>query len=162
MKEQLRIEAPCPMFGSRMKPTKNGKLCSTCKEEVIDFTNYTTEEIIHFLKNRKGATCGTFKEEQLTGQKELYFSTSYKLRFALLTFVAFLGFNVSPIQAQHSDSSVVKTTTPIKENTVESSVSESEDVSDNDKKNTKRRKRIRLFRRRVPKGRIRVTGCPSF
>lgn len=141
MKNQLRVEDPCPMILSRMSCGDGSFACKSCKTEVIDFRGKSEEEIKRLSTPE---TCGIFTADQLPGQQKI--GVSRKMVFYALAFCSFLGFNVTPIhaspkQAQGSESPVFATSSSQKE----------EMKKPKKKKRAKRRKRSQV-----------VTGCPSF
>jgi hypothetical protein len=61
----LSIPAPCPEKWDNFLPTSQGGYCSSCKKDVIDFTQWSENQIKDFFKNGNGATCGRFRKDQL-------------------------------------------------------------------------------------------------
>jgi TonB-dependent SusC/RagA subfamily outer membrane receptor len=62
----LHINKPCTQSWDEMTATKNGKFCSNCQKEVIDFTTFTEAEIINYFKKAKdNEVCGKFYETQV-------------------------------------------------------------------------------------------------
>jgi hypothetical protein len=51
-----------------MAPNEKGRYCSACSKTVIDFTNYSDQEIADYFIARKGqSTCGRLMREQVIG-----------------------------------------------------------------------------------------------
>jgi len=49
-----------------MTPLENGRYCSSCQKQVIDFTNMSDEQLIaYFRKRAKDSVCGRFMNDQL-------------------------------------------------------------------------------------------------
>ncbi|QHJ08456.1 carboxypeptidase-like regulatory domain-containing protein [Hymenobacter busanensis] len=48
-----------------MTPTATGRHCAACQKVVIDFTQKTDAELLAFLRQRPGNTCGRFAAGQL-------------------------------------------------------------------------------------------------
>ncbi len=48
-----------------MTPTQQGKFCSACSKQVIDFSLMSDNQILNFLSNQSGKLCGRFDAEQL-------------------------------------------------------------------------------------------------
>jgi hypothetical protein len=76
-----------------MTVADKGRFCDSCSKKVIDFTEMTEKEIITYLKNKKGNTCGRFESEQV----EKIYSTDAQfkipvskrfMRYALSLFVS--------------------------------------------------------------------------
>ena len=97
----LKIDNPCPANWDYMASTEKGKFCNSCSKEVMDFTDKSDEEIRAYFLQSKGYNCGNFRADQLKDQKNINPSWKYTLRFTVLVFLAFLGLNVTPIQAQN-------------------------------------------------------------
>jgi len=64
---QLNIAQPCHEDWDAMIPGQDGKHCMQCCKTVVDFTDWTTDEIAAYLQARdyKGV-CGRFRETQLS------------------------------------------------------------------------------------------------
>jgi hypothetical protein len=104
----ISIPTPCHENWQNMNPTEQGRFCLSCKKEVIDFSAMTDGEIVHYLKKRKGETCGSFLPEQLDHSiivpKESSFSWKYFFQILLPAFL----FSQKP-QAQNLSPSILKT-----------------------------------------------------
>lgn len=61
----LSIADPCHEDWNKMTPVEQGRFCSSCQKNVVDFTMQTDEEIISFFNNYSGSACGRFTDEQL-------------------------------------------------------------------------------------------------
>lgn len=61
----LSIADPCHEDWNKMTPFEQGRFCSSCQKNVVDFTMQTDEEIISFFNNYNGSACGRFNDEQL-------------------------------------------------------------------------------------------------
>jgi hypothetical protein len=48
-----------------MTSTQKGAFCTSCRKEVIDFTNMSDREVREYFNRAKGKTCGRFKEVQV-------------------------------------------------------------------------------------------------
>lgn len=56
------VNNPCPESWEKMSPNHQGRFCGKCSKIVIDFTKKTTQEILDFLKARKGEDiCGKLR-----------------------------------------------------------------------------------------------------
>lgn len=94
----LVIDDPCPMLWSKMDAVPGGRHCGSCNKVVVDFTQYTQEEIIDYFKKHGQNVCGQYRPDQLAGHQP--HSWRYRLAFASLLTLSFFGFKVSPMQAQ--------------------------------------------------------------
>ncbi|MEP0265451.1 carboxypeptidase-like regulatory domain-containing protein [Dokdonia sp.] len=61
---KITIPEPCHEDWATMTPTQKGRHCALCEKEVIDFTNYTNEQLYKTVANG-GNLCGRFSEKQL-------------------------------------------------------------------------------------------------
>jgi hypothetical protein len=61
----ISIPEPCQENWNLMTPLEQGRFCSNCKKNVVDFTTKNDEEILNFFNNYNGNTCGRFSNEQL-------------------------------------------------------------------------------------------------
>lgn len=61
----LSIADPCHEDWNKMTPVEQGRFCSSCQKNVVDFTMQTDEAIISFFNNYNGSACGRFNDEQL-------------------------------------------------------------------------------------------------
>jgi hypothetical protein len=61
----LSIPKPCSARWGEFKPTNAGGFCESCNKEVIDFTNWTEDQIKDFFSKATGNTCGKFHVHQL-------------------------------------------------------------------------------------------------
>jgi hypothetical protein len=89
---KLNIPKPCDQGWSNMTPSDNGRFCSSCQKNVIDFTNFSDNELINYL-NKNKSVCGRITENQLN--RELVATRKKPVYFNLLTttVLTFLGFN---------------------------------------------------------------------
>lgn len=62
---QIHIPTPCHENWDAMTPEAKGRFCSSCAKVVVDFSVMTDNEVLNFLKNNKGSTCGHFTSDQL-------------------------------------------------------------------------------------------------
>lgn len=63
---RLSIPEPCHERWDAMTPTAKGAFCQACSKEVIDFSGYSTTELITYFSNYAGGgMCGRFKNSQL-------------------------------------------------------------------------------------------------
>lgn len=64
---QLQIPNPCSASWRAMSPTANGRYCSSCAKEVVDFTNSNDEVIANYMQaNASSHICGRFNTSQLS------------------------------------------------------------------------------------------------
>lgn len=66
-KYKIEIPKPCSKSWEKMTPSENGRFCDTCMKNVVDFTNWNTSEIQHYLVENQGKkVCGRFNQKQLS------------------------------------------------------------------------------------------------
>ena len=63
---KLSIPTPCTVPHSEMEPTAGGLHCQICAHTVMDFRDWTTEEIQAYFNHKTGKTCGIFYQDQLS------------------------------------------------------------------------------------------------
>ena len=61
----LHIPQPCAESWAAMTPTGAGRHCAACQKTVVDFTQKTDAEILAYLTQTAGRTCGRFRATQL-------------------------------------------------------------------------------------------------
>ncbi|WP_400192667.1 carboxypeptidase-like regulatory domain-containing protein [Hymenobacter sp. B81] len=61
----LAVPQPCSESWAAMSPAAGGRHCAACQKVVIDFTQKTDAELLAFLRQRPGPTCGRFAAGQL-------------------------------------------------------------------------------------------------
>lgn len=145
----LRIDNPCPMTLARVSSSDGTFYCDNCQNSIIDFRDKSNDEIIQLISSKKA--CGIFNDDQLVQPQ---YSLLYKIRFAVLTLVAVLGFNVHPIQAQVSnlDSCTYDPGYTVKSNT--------EETQQTERVKLHKPKKRKIFRRR--RRVYRTMGCIEF
>jgi hypothetical protein len=63
---QLSIPDPCQEKWSNMAPNKDGRFCSSCSKNIVDFSSMSNETLVAFFKKgTAGTVCGRFSNEQL-------------------------------------------------------------------------------------------------
>jgi len=90
----IKIPKPCSEKWDSMSPTSLGRNCAVCQTEVIDFTNWKTEDIIRYIHNADHKVCGRLKSFQQ--QKRLFVPRFLHSKFfqrltAGLIFSTFIG-----------------------------------------------------------------------
>lgn len=74
MKKHIYLAQPCPQQLDNLEKTgiKDQKHCTSCQLNVMDFTSWTNDEIVSYLKeHRTQRTCGFVQPERL--QRLSYF-----------------------------------------------------------------------------------------
>lgn len=64
---QIRVQEPCMQSWSEMLPESNGRFCGACTQTVIDFSNYSDEQLLAFFStNNTDRVCGRFRDIQVS------------------------------------------------------------------------------------------------
>lgn len=61
----ISVKEPCKEKFSNFSKTEKGGFCKSCEKEVIDFTNFSDNELINYLNHGNKKACGMFKISQL-------------------------------------------------------------------------------------------------
>jgi hypothetical protein len=59
------IPKPCHADWNEMTQTRQGKFCSACSKQVVDFSLMSDNQILKYLSGQSGNLCGRFGAEQL-------------------------------------------------------------------------------------------------
>ncbi len=62
---KITIPKACSANWENMKPLVQGRFCKICEKEVLDFTKFTTPELLNYFKQPKGNICGRINDIQL-------------------------------------------------------------------------------------------------
>ena len=66
MAKLINIPTPCHEDWNKMSPRDKARFCDSCAKEVVDFTQYSSEEIQeYFTTHSAKRTCGHFRKDQL-------------------------------------------------------------------------------------------------
>ncbi len=63
--KSIHIPEPCHENWEDMSLTDKGRHCDSCVKEVVDFSDWNHNDIIHYLDNSDGMVCGRIKKSQL-------------------------------------------------------------------------------------------------
>lgn len=69
-KLKISVPQPCVRPWNNMLPTKDGRFCSFCEKEVIDFRSLNTDELIAWFGKNDRKICGHFDHDQLDAIKK--------------------------------------------------------------------------------------------
>src|SRR5919199_3371395 len=61
----IQIPQPCHQRWDEMQPTERGWFCASCQKTVVDYTNFSDQELVKLLSKPLDTTCGRFRNEQL-------------------------------------------------------------------------------------------------
>ncbi len=61
----LTIPQPCHESWAAMTPAAQGRHCAACAKTVVDFSCMTDAQVVAFLSQASGGSCGRFRAEQL-------------------------------------------------------------------------------------------------
>jgi hypothetical protein len=62
---KLIIPEPCTQKWNEMDPASEGKYCSACAKNVIDFTGFTDSQLTAYFKKRPENVCGKLSAVQI-------------------------------------------------------------------------------------------------
>lgn len=91
-KYKINIPEPCNEDWNKMTPIENGRFCSSCTKNVIDFTTMLPDEIQLYFQQHNNI-CGRFKKSQLNSltiqipSRVLLTQTQYHKIFLLALFI---------------------------------------------------------------------------
>lgn len=89
----------CPINIQAHPKTDTGNHCLSCNKEVIDFSNYSAEEIRSHFKKFPEKNCGTFKRKQIESPLNATLSSLFRFAFAL---VFLMGVNTEQLFSQEN------------------------------------------------------------
>lgn len=90
-----------------MTPAAQGRHCAACDKVVVDFTRMTDGELLTYLEQSRGATCGRFQAQQLNRPLALptpVTSSWYRRGVALAAMLGIGVASASAVQAQITSS----------------------------------------------------------
>jgi hypothetical protein len=61
----LTIPQPCSQNWEEMQANGTSRFCDSCNKSVIDFTQYSDQQLIDFLYKSSGEVCGNLRPDQL-------------------------------------------------------------------------------------------------
>ena len=104
---RLSIPNPCHEDWHAMSNTEQGRFCSSCRKEVIDFSDKTDEELVQFFQNGQSEVCGRFRSssldrsilqpEKASSFRMPAFSRTFGALGSLLLFTTQKGLNAAPV-----------------------------------------------------------------
>jgi len=103
----IKIPAKCSERWDDMTSTARGMLCSKCNVEVIDFTDWKTQDIINYVQGSPTKVCGRISTTQSkTRHKPLFFERLHFPRLSLGLVLSGLLFTKS-VKAENYVNNVV-------------------------------------------------------
>ena len=87
----------CPEDITSNPKTRDGFFCQSCSRNVIDFRNFSAEEMNNYFRNHQREACGIFHQNQILNPLQTITSTLFRFAFGL---VFFLGMNSADLIAQ--------------------------------------------------------------
>jgi hypothetical protein len=61
----LSVPTHCSQSWERMTENEKGRFCDSCNKSVIDFTNYSDQQLAVFFEKKSGKVCGKMRKDQL-------------------------------------------------------------------------------------------------
>lgn len=91
----IKIENPCHEKWDEMTTNQQGKFCSVCSKNVVDFTGYSDKKLVQYLASSKVSICGRVDNNQLnkviTFKERRDFQPRYSILVAGLTLLISTG-----------------------------------------------------------------------
>lgn len=106
----LSIPKPCHEQWDTFTPTEKGGFCASCQKEVIDFTQWSNEQIRQYVSKNAQRLCGRFRTDQLKTYPDV--DQSRLSRMTLPAMALSLLFTANETQAQILPIGTHQTTTP--------------------------------------------------
>lgn len=81
----LTIPTPCHKDWDKMSPTEQGRFCSSCQKQVIDFTQWSDKALHEFFSKPQSSVCGRLLNSQLNRKVNIPYqphSALYRLTLA--------------------------------------------------------------------------------
>lgn len=111
-KTTLSIKTPCSEKFEDFLLTEKGGFCNSCQKEVIDFRNWTDNEVANHFNNTTQRTCGYFREEQLKAYDNYAIPLKknrdkfWNVGIASVSLLSFLSFNASFSQTKEKPKTI--------------------------------------------------------
>jgi hypothetical protein len=92
---KISIPEPCHENWGAMTPNEQGRFCGSCQKTVVDFTNFSAEDIQNYFTKHYGQkVCGRFKKQQLNSidiqiSSTIFSQMSASRKFALALLLVF-------------------------------------------------------------------------
>ena len=92
---KIYIPEPCHENWGVMTPNEQGRFCGSCQKTVVDFTNFSAEDIQNYFTKHYGQkVCGRFKQQQLNSidiqiPSFIFNQISFSRKFALALLLVF-------------------------------------------------------------------------
>jgi hypothetical protein len=89
----INIPEPCKENWNGMQANEEGRYCMLCEKTVTDFTSYTNEEIIAYMRQHSGSKiCGRVKAEQVKNTEQPKRLSSFSIQKIAAALMVYLGF----------------------------------------------------------------------
>jgi len=73
----ISIPSPCAEQWENFIPTNEGGFCESCQKNVVDFRQMSDQQLLDYLAEAKGKTCGRFRPDQIKTYTTTYPSPKY-------------------------------------------------------------------------------------
>lgn len=173
------MQFTCDQRWEDMEPHSDGRFCLSCQKPVIDFTSWDRDALIAYFKERSG-TCGQFRVEQVDPALVPLATRTGSWRAGLVAAIAVLAINTGKAQAPPSRITPTEQV-PVPSNHTEPGtamndkwgagigIKEDGPYCKKPEPVAKSHPRYRVFTSSRfpflhirPRGKFRITGCPSF
>lgn len=106
---KVHIPEPCHEDWAQMSSEGKGRYCDSCEKVVVDFTNFSRQEIEDHLRKASSQTCGRFQKTQLSNPVldgyTFYRFPVQRLRMFVMAFVAAFGLGFFGISGNELEAS---------------------------------------------------------
>lgn len=85
-----------------MSPTEQGRFCQVCERNLVDFTQMSDTQLVHYFRTNKGKICGRFSQTQL--DRKLNYPQATNPSYSKAIGLLFSGLlTTSTLEAQQSE-----------------------------------------------------------
>lgn len=98
----IQVPESCHEDWNEMTPTAQGRFCQACERNLVDFTQMSDTQLVHYFRTNKGKICGRFNLTQL--DRKLNYPQATKPIYSKAVGLLFSGLlTASTLEAQQSE-----------------------------------------------------------
>ncbi|MBX0292513.1 carboxypeptidase-like regulatory domain-containing protein [Hymenobacter sp. HSC-4F20] len=112
LRPAIQVPQPCSESWAAMTPAAQGRHCAACNKVVVDFTRMTDAELLAYLGQAAGTTCGRFRAQQVNRPLAVPVAASPGWRRPVLALAALLGFGAAATSAAQAQVAAKPTPAP--------------------------------------------------
>ena len=127
----IKVNKPCNEKWQNMESNENGRFCSLCSKNVIDFTKLNSEEITNRIKESNGNICARVTQKQLNiPLSDFETKKQYEFPYSNIAAGLMIAATLTASQVTHAKNTnvqteLVQTTSNISKHSVNSKTSKS-------------------------------------